>query len=560
MNILDRIIAAFSPAWAVDRVSARATLSQIAAFTNSSEGYAAGKVTRTNRGSRGQVTKENQISSTNLQTARSNAWQTWRDNPYGRKIVRAIQAKVIGPAMVPESLAVKADDSPDTEFRKRAKKLWQSIQSGFDVRGLPGQGGQTFSSLERLALQACILSGNCLYRLVPIDNAEMIRRDLPIPLAIQFIDGARLTDNVPSHKIAKGHWIYRGIEFTASDIRAAYWITSGDSSTNEPKRIPAATVRHLYIEDDIDQVFGVTWFSPSVLQLRDAGDLEYNVQKSTAMGACVVASYTKASGKVRLGLNSASETNTTSADGTDLTDADGNAVTKLQPGMFINKGQDGDFQLHSPNQPNINPEGFVQHMLRGVAAGLPGVKSSTLIGDYRQSSFSSEKSADNDIWPEVNALQDWFSAGFCQPIYEEVVKAAVLSGYFDGIVEADEFIANRGRYLATKWQGPVAQSINPEKDVSAAAARMQHGLSSPQMECARINVNWIDVLNDIADFYQTAEAKGIPEEVVNNIFSVDTQDVTDEPAVTATGEAPPAKPASRPQPKPKKQGAANAKA
>jgi lambda family phage portal protein len=534
MNMLDRVIATFSPSWALNRVSARATLQQIAEFSGTSDGYAAGKVTRTNRGNRGRVVKENQISSSNLTTARSNAWQTWRDNPYGRKIVRAIQAKVIGPAMVPESLAVNGDDSPDTEFRKRAKKLWLAIQSGFDLRGMPGQGGQTIPSLQRLALQACILSGNLLYRLVPIDKSEQLRRDLPIQMAIQFIDASRLTDNVPQHKIPEGHWIYRGIEFTADDIRAAYWITNGDG-TGDPKRIPASEIRHLFVEDDVDQLFGVTWFSPSVLQLRDAGDLEYNVQKSTAMGACVVASYKKAAGKQRLGLNSTSDPQTGTADGTDLTDADGNAITKLQPGMFINKGQDGDFELHSPNQPNINPEGFVQHMLRGVAAGLPGVKSSTLIGDYRQSSFSSEKSADNDIWPEVNALQDWFASGFCQPIYEEVVKAAVLSGYFEGIVETDEFLANRGRYLATKWQGPVAQSINPEKDAQAAKSRIQTGLSSPQMECARVNVNWIDVLNDVADFYETAKAKGIPEEVVNNIFSVDAQDVTDQPGDQASG-------------------------
>lgn len=528
MNILDRMIAVLSPSWAVSRVSARATLNQISEFTGTNQGYAAGRLNRMTRGRGGNGLKENDIDSGNLRNARNSAWQAWRDNPYARKIVRAIEAKVIGPAMIPESLATNADDSPNTQFRKRAKKLWQSIDCGFDLRGLPGQGGQTMPGLQRLALRACVLSGNCLYRLVPLNAAEALRRDLPVPIVIQFIDVSRLSDNVPSHEIAEGHWIHRGIEFTASGERAAYWVTDGDSATtSNPKRIPAEQVRHLFVEDDIDQILGVTWFAPSVLPLRDAADLQYNVQKSTAMGACIVASYKKASGKSRLGLNAATETNTSSSDGTDLTDSEGNAITKLQPGMFINTGSDGDFELHSPNQPNINPEGFVQHMLRGVTAGMPGIKSSTIIGDYRQSSFSSEKSADNDIWPEVMALQDWFASGFCQPIYEAVIRAAVLSDYFKDVVEADEFMSNRGRYLAAKWQGPVAQSINPEKDIKASAMRMQHGLSSPQMECARINVNWIDVLNDIADFRTTAESKGIPEEVINNIFSVDAQDVTE---------------------------------
>lgn len=541
MNIVDRMIAVVSPAWALSRVSARATLQQIAEVVGTNSGYAAGKLTRMTRGRMGSGLKENQIDSGNLNNARSAAWQAWRDNPYARKIVRAVEAKVIGPAMKPESLATNADGSPDTAFRKRAKQLWQSIETGFDVRGLPGHGGQSMSGLQRLALRTCVLSGNLLYRLVPIDNAEMLRRDLPVPLAVQFVDVSRLTDNVPSHQLPAGHFVFRGIEFTAAGERAAYWLTNGTAAGGDPTRITAAELRHLFVEDDVDQVFGVTWFAPSVLQLRDTTDLEYNVVKSTAMGACVVASYKKATGKTRLGLNAAAENQTGTYDGTDLTDADGNAITKIQPGMFINTGADGEFQLHSPNQPNINPEGFVQHMLRGVAAGVPGIKSSTIIGDYRQSSFSSEKSADNDIWPEVHSLQDWFATGFCQPIYEAVIRAAVLGGYFAGIVEADEFSANRGRYLATKWQGPVAQSINPEKDVTAAAMRMKHGQSSPQMECARVNVNWIDVLNDVADFYSTAKAKGIPEEVVNNIFSVDQQDVTDQ----GDDSSEPAKPASK---------------
>jgi hypothetical protein len=44
------------------------------------------------------------------------------------------------------------------------------------------------------------------------------------------------------------------------------------------------------------------------------------------------------------------------------------------------------------------------------------------------------------------------------------------------------------------------------------------------METAKINVNWRDVLNDNAELYAIAEAKGIPAEVVNNILGVDTAD------------------------------------
>ena len=525
MNVIDRLISVVSPGWAVSRVAARATLQQINALTGGTGGYEAGRNTRLTRYRVSAEVKENAIPTEQFDRLRWSAWNAWRNNPYARKIVRAIEAKVIGSAMVPESLATLPDGSPNAEFRKACNKLWQAVTSGFDVRGLPGQGGQTLPSLQRLALRASVLSGNVLYRLVPIDAAEMLRRDLPVPIALQLIDVGRLASDVPEHRIETGHTIYRGIEFDANGTRVAYWLTD---ASGEPQPISAERVRHLFVEDDIDQAIGVPWFAASMIPMRDTSDLQGNVIKSTAMAACVAMGIRKGTGKQRFGLNAAAETQAGTYDGTDLTDEDGNAITKMQPGMIVNLGVDGEISAFSPNQPNINPEGFVQHMLRGVAAGLPGVKSSTVIGDYRNSSFSSEKSADNDIWPEVMALQDWFASGFCQPIYEAVVKAAALSGYFGESFDVSDFQSSPSRYLDAKWQGPVSQSIKPEKDVKAAAMRMQHGLSSPQMECARVNVNWIDVLNDVADFYQTAEAKNIPAEVVNNVFSVDAQDVTEE--------------------------------
>ena len=38
-----------------------------------------------------------------------------------------------------------------------------------------------------------------------------------------------------------------------------------------------------------------------------------------------------------------------------------------------------------------NAEAWIQHMLRSTAAGTPGTKSSTVTGDFRRSSFSSER-------------------------------------------------------------------------------------------------------------------------------------------------------------------------
>lgn len=541
MNLIDRAIAVISPSWALSRVQARASMQQIDAFSGVNGPYAAADLRPGRRPAA--MVKENAVPRERLNRIRGDSWDLYRDNGYARKIVRSLESKIIGQGMLPESLATNEDGSPAVEFRARAKRLWMSIQSGFDFRGLPGRGGQTFAGLQRLALRSCVLSGNTLYRLVPVDVSEQQQRDIPIPLTLQMIDAARLADSVNATigTIPEENAVYHGIEFNKlTGKRVAYWIGTFEPGAITPTfgeavRVPAEQIGHLYIEDDIDQMFGTPWFAASLLGMRDTGDLQYNTVKASASAACLVVGYRKPTGASRFGLNASSEYSPTSADGSDLTDEDGNMITKIQPNMFVNLGRDGELNMLSPNQPNTNVEAFIQHMLRGTAASLPGIKGSTVTGDYRNSSFSSERSADNDCWPEIQALQEWFSTSFCQPIFEAVVRAGVLSGYFENVINADEFQANPGRYLESKWQGPVQLSINPVDDINAAALAMHHGLSSLQMECAKRNINWRDVVKDNVEVRAAAEEAKLPQEFINNIYGVDAQDVIAQNIVATSG-------------------------
>lgn len=531
MTLLDRVIGYFSPSAAVRRIEARASLSQVNKLLGTFKGpYAAANLNRLNA-LRNAVVKENEVSGSRLDFLRAQSWDLYRDNPSCRKIVRSLEAKVIGPGMSPESLAVHSDGTPHVEFRARAKMLWQSVQTGFDSRGMPGRGGLTMSGQQKLALRSVILSGDTLYRIKPISGPEQQRRDIPVSVTMQLVDSCRLADEseIPLSELPDSNIIFRGIELNADGERIAYWIkdtslTAAAGTPAKATRVPVDKMGHLFLEEDIDQLRGVPWFSSAILRARRTEDLEYNVLTASAMAACVVATYSKPTGAARLGLNQGSEASSTSSDGTDLTDSDGNTITKIQPGMVVNKGKDGSFDLQSPNQPNMNPEAFVQHLQRGTATAVPGIKASTITGDYRNSSFSSERSADNDTWPELHDVQEWFASSYCQPVWETILRNAMLEDYFNDIVSIDEFQASPGRYSAAKWQGPVALSINPKDDAAAASARISGGLSSPQMECAKINVNWRDVLNDVAELYKVADSKGIPPEVINNIMGVDTQD------------------------------------
>lgn len=532
MNALDKVIGFFSPQWAVGRMQARATMAQINAISGGKAGYASAKVNRFTRDRLTAQTKEHALPVSQFDRLVADSFDAYRNIPYIRKAVSSLKSKVVGKGVLPIPQAVRPDGSAHVEFRQRAKQLWNQLESGFDYLGMPSRGGQTLSELQRMALQACILSGEVLFRLVPLTAAEAIERDIPIPLCLQVIDACRMAQNqdVRNASIADGNYLYRGIELDVRGRRVAYHINAMRPGSTQPdfanaKRYSASEIGHIYLADDVDQYRGTPWLASILTRSRDTGDLEYNVLKSSSMASCVVASYSKPTGATRFGLNGPQETQPDSADGTGLTDADGNEITRIQPGAIINTGRDGSFSLHSPNQPNMNPEGFVQHMLRGVAAGVPGIKASTIHGDYRNSSFSSERSADNDCWPEIEFLQDWFAANFCQPIYEAVLRAAVLSGVFDGIITPREFSETPHLFTACAWQGPVARSINPLDDANSAGRRVQLGMSSLQMECAKANVDWREVIDHIAELYAVAAEKKLPAEVINNMLGVDSADV-----------------------------------
>lgn len=510
----------------------RATMDQIEAFSGSGAGYDAGKKNRL-AGWVTQGAKENALPHEQITNLRDRSWHLYRNNPHAKKIVRSIESRVIGDGISLESLATKADGSSLDDFRKRAKQLWEEIGAGFDFRGMPGQGGLSFVGLKKMALRASIMSGGAMAQLRPITKQEQRERSLPVPLTLQLIDIERLWQERIGNPNDGENVIYRGIELDRNGRRVRYWVSEVDPQIagylGEPKPIPASEIIHLFVEEDIDQYHGVPWFAPALLKAQRTDDYEYNELIAAAMSACVVMAVKRATGGGKLGLNIGANESST--------DGDGNQYTKLAPGMIIDVGKDGAIEGFNPMRPGTNAESFIQHLLRSTAGAFPGVKSSTVTGDFRNSSFSSERSAENDAFPEVLGVQEWFAVSFLQPIYDRVLDAAVADGYFDGIITADEYNANRARFQKAKWQGPVSLSITPKDDVQAAMMRIQSGISTPQIECAKLNLNWRDIVTQYGEFITFAEQQNIPVEFVNSILGMEKNNVLDVPGEISTGGA-----------------------
>lgn len=518
---IDSFIGFISPQWGLQRMIARATMTQVQSVAGTTGGYSAAKLNRFNKARQSASMNENAQPRSDIKRLRALSWDLYRNNSQAKKICRTLESKVIGRGLRPQSQATKPDGSPDVAFRTAAHKLWRACHETLDYRGRPGQGGQDFTELSKTALRAVILGGDVLYR---FRTGEQKKR-LPA-LKLQLVHADRLSDQ-PSQDTARDAVVFNGIELNKDDQRVAYHVWRyhpsdplSNSGMQEVVRIPAAEMGHLYVAEDVDQLCGTPWFSAALSKMLDTNDYEFTELTAAKVAACVVMGYRRSSGQTAAGLGLSQPENW------DLTDADGNKLSAVQPGMLLDLGRNGEIQMVNPMRPNANVGEFVGHMLRSQATAVPGVKGSTLTGDFRNSSFSSERSADNDIWPEIESLQDWFSGSFCQPIYERLVSAAVASGYFDDVDGFDkaEFVARKDEYLRCGWQGPVARSINPSHDAEASRLRVQNGQSSPQREAALLGRNWQELVMETREYLEFAEEQGLPDSVIAQALGIDQQD------------------------------------
>lgn len=530
-KLIDNSIALFSPSWAANRLQNRLRFQSlqnhegIREFYNSRSGsgggYSAGEENRLTQTFGSRRLNENSIPREKVNNLRARSWELYRDNPHARKICRQLESKVIGRGLSPRSLAVNGEGKRFKDFRKRCSEVWAEFITESDFRGRPGQGGQHFVQTQKTALRATVLSGSTFVHMRQLSGQQARKKKLTLPLQVQLIHRDRLDESQDDNDL-----LWHGIQLGADDERVAYHLFDAHPSEQREgsqKSTPydARDIIHLFFEEDVDQLDGTPWFSSALLKMRNVEDYEYHELMAAAMSACIVLGFRTSTGANDLSLPYSDN------DAYDPTDVDGNPVTNLQPGMVVNLGRDGDLQSFNPQRPNTQVGEFVRHMIRSEACGAPGIKGSSITQDYRQSSFASEKSADNDAWPELEGVQDWFSQSFLQPIYEEVIRTAVSNGLFAGIITNEEFDTNRKKLLRTRWQGPVARSIDPVKDVKAAQERIKSGISTPQREAAIIGEDSYQNLEELREYLEEANEQGVPLDIILQQLGIQQQDGDD---------------------------------
>jgi len=551
---VDKAISVVAPGWAAQRAFHRNSFAEQIKVRE----LKGGRMTRAT--ARAPTRSESgNLNQTYVANLRSRAWDLFQNNPHANKAVRIIVSQTIGTGLIPESSAV----DPRTgqvwdEFKARARELWNLAVPSLCYEGTPGRGGDTLHGMAKMALQENIIVGEVLTKFIRFTGSSEASAGRPVPLAVSLAESERLADLTgwggrltitADRKIPDGGLVYRGVEKNAGGQRTGYYVSKAHPNdpanpvgANEFEFWPVKDTLHTYVKHRPTQDRGWSWFSTCNIRLLDIDTFQENELQSSTGAACIAMGIKKA----RPSASGFNPLSTQVGTDVDTVDADGNKITHMQPGMIVPLGPDDDLVPFNPLRPTTGADVWAIHLLRGVAAGLPGMKASSLTLTFDKS-YSAERAADNDCWREVEQLQEWFAQSWYQPIYAEVIKAGILTGWFNSLphqgIADDVFIAslnaNVEQLSLAAWHGPYQKAINPAAEENASKIAIMTGTSSLPVEAAARGLSWKENIDQQAAVVKyamdkAAELQCDPAWIMANLTSKPAQP-EGKPAVRSDG-------------------------
>lgn len=157
-------------------------------------------------------------------------------------------------------------------------------------------------------------------------------------------------------------------------------------------------------------------------------------------------------------------------------------------------GLDDEVDLKTSSRDTTGFDGFVRSILRLIAAAL-GLTYEELSMDFSQTNYSSARAALLIAWQETTALRGLIEYQIARPFFVAWLEEAIVDkGTIKLPAGAPAFYDAVDAYAEGKWIGPGRGYIDPVKEIDAAAARIEAGISNLQIECAELSgEDWEDI-------------------------------------------------------------------
>lgn len=375
----------------------------------------------------------------------------------GLRLISRIDAKTLN---LTDDQAEEWQDKVEREFC-----LWAQSELA------DANGQQTWAEMQDLAFRTHLESGDAFVVL-----AQVAHDNWPFKLALQIIEADRVSNEGFQADTDK---CTAGIERDEAHFPTAIWVCNRHPGryinptdfkwTRVPMRGKSGrrNVLHLMRKLRPGQTRGIPALAPIIETLKQL-DRYSMAEVDAAVNSAVFALF------VRMDPDTFTDTFDDDAQKAYIDSAkrwDGTvksgAAINLLPGEEVNSPAMG--------RPNPNFDPFVNAVLTqiGMALNIP----KEVLTKHFQSSYSAARAALLDAWRTFKIRREWLAEKFCQPVYEEWLADAVATGR----ISAPGFFADpaiRKAWAGAQWSGDGPGAIDPLKEVQAAQARVDMGLTT----------------------------------------------------------------------------------
>ena len=477
MNLLDKAIRTIAPGWALSRQRARSVL----AFHDQWNSASTSRPAFSNWNPSG-ADADTDLAYT-LPRMRRRSHDMYRNAPLAGAAINTMGSHVIGTGLSLQSAIDGAElgwsETQTDAWKKTLMRRWllwaESITAGCDITR-----SQDFYGLQDLAFRSMLLSGD-VFALLTKDQAPD-GRELP---AVQLIEADRVSNENNKPDAPR---LVSGIQTTRTGAPLAYHICRQHPGSSMAWRsgamkwdvVPAygkegqRNVIHLFERMRPGQTRGVPILAPVMEPLKQLQRYtEAELQAAVISGAFAV--FIKMEPAAFHDLFGEGPSRQSYLDAAMKWDGGFPSVSMDGPGKAVNLLPGESVEPSNPGRPNSEFDPFVQAIVRQIGARL-GLPFEVLVKHFT-SSYSASRAALLDAWRVFRVRRDFMATRFCQPIFEEWL-AWEVSG---GTIHAPGFFTSpdlRAVYCAANWVGDGPGSIDPEKEVKAATARVQLGIST----------------------------------------------------------------------------------
>lgn len=431
---------------------------------------------------------------------RARARQLAQSNEYGRRFLSMCAANIVGrsgPKLQVRAYLARPDQNGAPVLDKAAN---DAIEAHWEKWGCTADitGRMDFPQVCRVAVKGAARDGEALVR-------KIRNKKLPYGFALQLLESDRLAENMNS-ATASGV-IRQGVEMDTSGRPVALWLrtahpgeTFGNANAYQVERVPVSDIIHLYLPERAEQVRGYTWFHAVLLRAQQLAGFNDAAVVAARIGASKIAALERTEDSI--------DATASMADGM----SGGNLQMNIEAGELFELPPGYKLNSWDPEYPHANYESFVKACMRGIASGLD-VSTHNLSGDMTDVNYSSARIAELAERDQWIVLQDWLIHSLVAPVYEEWLSIALLRGdivFPSGSKlpadKLDKFV-NASRFQGRRWRW-----VDPKKEIDAATAAVDLGITSRTRLAAEQGDDFDDVLDELKQEHDALIAAGLDAE------------------------------------------------